>query len=165
MAKLFELSGNQRRQLALLYKQERDRLVAQRLQAILLLDCGKSAKEVGEILFVSPKTIKRWIKIYVALGLDALRTLKHDEKGVAPLLQVAQLQQLEKDLDSQIYCSAKEVMNYIEQEFGVKYSESGVLKILKKLNYSYKKPAVVPAKADFDRQVEFVGIYEGKKRV
>lgn len=162
--KIFKLSHKERKKLQRLYKQERDRLVSQRVQAILLLDSGKSAKEVAQILLVSPKTIKRWIKIYATLGWQALVTLKHNEKGVQARLNLEQLAKLEQHLDAEVASSAKEVMAYIEKEFGVTYSESGVTKLLKKLAYSYKKPALVPAKADFAKQQAFVELYQEKIR-
>lgn len=161
--KLFNLSRKERDELERRYKQERDRRVAERIQCIILLHDGKNAKEVAETLLVSKKTIKRWIKAFVKFGIEGLCKLKHGESGAELRLNGEQVERLEKHLQEQIR-STKEVMDYIEKEFGIKYSESGVFKLLKRLGYSYKKPQVVPAKADPEKQAAFVELYKEKKR-
>ena len=66
--KLFTLTRSQRDDLWRRYKQTTDRHVAERLHAILLLDEGRSAHEVGAILHLHPKTLKRWVKLFAAKG-------------------------------------------------------------------------------------------------
>lgn len=162
--KQFKLNRQQRDELERRYKQERDRRVAERLQCLILLHDGKSASEVGAILFISPKTVKRWIKVFVTYGLEGLCTLKYENSGRASGLSPEQQKEVEKYLDEQVPGSAKEVMAYLQQRFNLSYSESGVVKLLKRLNYSYKKPSVIPAKADAEQQAAFVALYTEKKR-
>lgn len=163
--KQFELSRKQRAELERRYKQQRDRRVAERIQCIFLLHGGHNALRVAKMLMVSSKTIKRWIRIFVNFGIEGLCTLKYENSGAVCGITDVQQNQLEKYLDEQIRCSAKEVMDYIEKEFGIKYTESGVLKLLKRMNYTYKKPAVVPSRADVKEQEAFVcGYTRGKKR-
>lgn len=163
--KQFKLSRKERDELERRYKQERDRRVAERIQCIILLHDGKNAKQVAEILMVSVKTIKRWIKIFVKYGVEGLGMLKYENSGAVCGLSLEQQEQLEKYLNEQVRSSAKEVMDYIEKAFGIKYSESGVLKLLKRLkySYSYKKPVVVPSKADPEKQAVFLELYQEKK--
>lgn len=131
-----------------------------RIQAILLLDGGRSLKEVAQILRVSPKTIKRWVKIFVGQGFEALCTLAYE--GTEPDVTPAQMTRLRAWLDEQIR-STKEARDWVEREFGLSYSESGIVKLLKRIGYSYKKPAQVPSKADPKAQAEWVAEY-GEKR-
>lgn len=89
---------------------------------------------------------------------------EYENSGAVCGLSREQQEQLEKYLNEQVRSSAKEIMDYIEKAFGIKYSESGVLKLLKRLKYSYKKPVVVPSKADPEKQAAFLELYQEKKR-
>jgi transposase len=162
--KQFKLERKEVMELERRYKQERDKRVAQRLQCIILLHNGKSAKEAAKILMVSKKTVKRWIKVFVRYGLEGLCSLNYNDSGLKCELSPKQLEELEKYLSEHVRSSAKEVMGYIEREFGIKYSENGVVKLLKRLGYRYKKPAVIPSKASKEKQIAFLEVYEEKKK-
>ena len=75
--KLFTLTRSQRDDLWRRYKQTTDRRVAERLHAILLLDEGRSASDVSAILHLHPKTLKRWIKLFAASGVEGLCTFQY----------------------------------------------------------------------------------------
>jgi transposase len=159
-AKLFELTEAQRQELRRLYRQEKDRVTADKIQCILLLAEGYNRNEVAHILMISPKTVKRWIQKYTQQGLDGLCKLSYDQNGHPEKLSAAEIEQLKNWLNEQGICSAKEVMNYIRKTFVQEYTVSGIQKLLKRLGYSYKKPAVIPAKADRTQQVAFVESYQ-----
>lgn len=162
--KLFNLSKKEREELENKYREERDKRIAQRILCILLLHGGKSAKEVAIVLMVRVKTIKRWIKIFTKFGIHGLCTLNYKNNGAVCELNNAQIEELKTFLNSEIRSSTKEVMSYIEKTFGVKYTENGVLRLLRRLGYRYRKPAIIPAKADYEKQAEFIARYEEKRR-
>jgi transposase len=60
--------------------------------------------------------------------------------------------------------STKEAIAWIEQQFGLDYSESGMVKLLNRLDYRYKQPAQVPSKADVDAQAAWLERYAAKRR-
>jgi transposase len=159
-AKLFELTKQEGKELRQRYRQEENRRIADRIQCILLLDAGHNKQEVASILMVSAKTVKRWVKKYAEAGLEGLCRLGYEKNGQGGGLNEAEREQLLSWLEAAGICSAKEVMNYIGQTFAKEYSQSGIEKLLKRLGYSYKKPAVVPAKADPVQQAEFVQQYQ-----
>jgi transposase len=158
--RLFTLTRKQRKDMEGQYRQTSERRIGERIQAILLLDAGRTAREVAEILRVHPKTIKRWVKIFAEHGRDDLVTLKYE--GQDGLLTRQHREQFELWLDEQIR-STKEAIAYVEQAFSVSYGESGMVKLLARLGYSYKKPAQGPSKADPDEQARWVAEY-GEKR-
>lgn len=80
--KQFKLSRKERDELERRYKQERDKRVAERIQCIILLHDGKNAKQVAEILMVSVKTIKRWVKIFVKYGIEELCKLNYENTRI-----------------------------------------------------------------------------------
>ena len=158
--KLFTLTRTQRDAMERRHRQTTDRRVAERIHCILLLERGRNAREVAEILRLSTKTIKRWVKIYAEHGLDELCTLHYE--GNDGRLAPEQLERLQAWLDDGIR-STKEAIDWVEREYGVTYGESGMAKLLARLGYSFKKPAVVPAKADSKVQEEWVAHYLEKR--
>jgi hypothetical protein len=62
-----------------------------------------------------------------------------------------QQQQFTSWLDSDVRSTA-EAISWVEQQFGLSYSESGMRKLLKRLDYRYKQPSILPAKADVEAQ-------------
>lgn len=158
--KLFTLTRSQREELWRRYKQTDERRVAERIHAILLLDEGRSAHDVSAILHLHPKTLKRWIRLFATAGVDALCSFHY--VGNTPSLSPAQLQQFTAWVDEQVR-STKEAIAWVEAQFGFDYTESGMLKLLKRLDYRYKKPAQVPSKADREAQVAWLESYVEKR--
>jgi transposase len=158
--KLFTLSRTQREDMWRRFKQTDDRRLAERLHAILLLDSDLNAASVSTILHVHPKTLKRWIKAFVAGGEDALTTLHY--AGCDGLLTDQQQQQFTTWLDAEVRSTA-EAIAWVEKTFGFSYTDSGMRKLLKRLDYRYKQPSVLPAKADPKAQAMWVETYTAKR--
>jgi N12 class adenine-specific DNA methylase len=67
-----------------------------------------------------------------------------------------QLASLDAHLQENVYLSAKAVAHWVKETFGVSYTESGMTAVLHRLGYVYKKPKLVPGKADAQAQREFL---------
>ncbi|CAD7839076.1 MAG: Mobile element protein, partial [Olavius algarvensis Gamma 1 endosymbiont] len=59
-------------------------------------------------------------------------------------------------LQTNLYLSAKAVAHWVEETYGVSYTESGMTAALHRLGYVYKKPRYVPGKADREAQEQFL---------
>jgi transposase len=158
--KQFTLSRSQRDAMWRRFKQTDNRRIAERLHAILLLDGGQNAQAVCSILKVHPNTLKRWVKLFVTGGEEALTTLNY--VGGDGNLTVAQQQELVTWLDAEVRSTA-EAVAWVEQQFGVSYTDSGMVKLLKRLDYRFKQPDVLPSKADPKKQAEWVETYRQKR--
>jgi transposase len=158
--KLFTLSRKQRDDLERRYKQTAERRISERIQAILLLDAGHNREQVARILHLNPKTITRWLRIFVHHGIDTLCTL-HSGGNDANLTPPEQAE-LIIWLDAGVR-STKEAIAWVETTFQVSYTESGMRKLLQRLGYRYKKPVPVPAKANPDHQLAWLDQYLEKK--
>jgi transposase len=158
--KQFTLSRSQRDAMWRRFKQTDNRRVAERLHAILLLDSGQNAQSVCSILPIHPNTLKRWGNIFVTRGEEALTTLNY--VGGDGNLTAAQQQQLVTWLDAEVR-STTEAVAWIEEQFGVSYTDSGMVKLLKRLDYRFKQPEVLPSKADPKKQAEWVETYREKR--
>lgn len=158
--KQFRLSRSQREDMWRRVKQTDDRRIAERLHAILLLDAGQNAESVSTILHIHRNTLKRWVKTFVAGGEQALTTLNY--VPAAGNLSPAQLEQFRIWLDAEVRSTA-EAMAWIDETFGVTYTDSGMVKLLKRLDYRFKQPDVLPAKADPEKQAAWVETYTAKR--
>jgi transposase len=158
--KLFSLSRSQREDMWRRFKQTDDRRVAERLHAILLLDSGQNADAVSSILHIHPKTLKRWLKAFTSGGEDALTSFKY--VGGDGWMTDEQLHLFMTWLDSDVHSTA-EAISWVEEQFGLSYSDSGMRKLLGRLDYRYKQPSVLPAKADPEAQAAWVDTYTAKK--
>jgi transposase len=158
--KLFSLSRTQREDMWRRFKQTDDRRIAERLHAILLLDSGQNAESVSTILHLHPKTLKRWVKAFASGGEEALTRFNY--VGGDGWLTDEQQQQFTTWLDADVRSTA-EAITWVEEQFGLSYSDSGMRKLLKRLGYRYKQPAVLPAKAKPDVQAAWVETYTAKR--
>lgn len=158
--KQFTLSQSQRAAMWRRFKQTDNHRVAERLHAILLLDSGHNAAAVCTILRIHPKTLKRWIASFVTGGEDALTTFQF--AGCDGLLTPVQQQQFMDWLDAEVR-STVDAIAWVEQAFGYTYTDSGMRKLLKRLDYRYKQPTILPAKADPAAQAAWVQTYTAKR--
>ena len=158
--KLFTLSRSQREDLWRRFKQTDDRRIAERLHAILLLDSGQNADAVSAILHIHPKTLKRWVNAFASGGEDALTSFKY--VGGDGWMTDAQVHQFTTWLDTDVRSTAAAIA-WVEEQVGLSYSDSGMRKLLKRLDYRYKQPSVLPAKADPEAQAAWVDTYTAKR--
>jgi transposase len=158
--KLFTLSRTQRQDMWRRFKQTDDRRIAERLHAILLLDDGQNIEAVSRILHIHPKTLKRWVKAFASGGEEALTRFNY--VGGDGWLTDEQQQQFTTWLDGDVR-STTQAIAWVEEQFDLSYSDSGMRKLLKRLDYRYKQPAVLPAKAKPDVQAAWIETYTTKR--
>jgi len=124
----------------------RDKREADRIKAVLALATGWRAEEVAEILQIDANTVRNHFKRYREGGIQALRDIAF--RGSACALDADELAVLDLHLQEYLYLSAKAVARWVQETFGVSYTESGMTALLHRLGYVYKKPKLVPGKAD-----------------
>ena len=152
----YTLSAEQLDELYDAHRATRDKREADRIKAVVLLANGWTAEDVAEALLVEPNTVRNHFKCYREGGIDALRAIGTGVGGSACALDAQQLADLDAHLQENVYLSAKEVAHWVKETFGVSYTESGMTAVLHRLGYVYKKPKLVPGKADAQAQREFL---------
>jgi len=70
------------------------------------------------------------------------------------------LVELDAHLQANLYLSARAVAYWVKETFGVSYTHSGMTAVLRRLGYVYKKPRLVPGKADREAQTQFLETYD-----
>jgi transposase len=139
-------------------KKKRD---ADRIKAIILLGTGWTIREVAEVLLLDDETIRNYLKRYKTGELNAL--LNDNYKGYSGKLCGLEIFQLDEHLNENTYLSTKEVVSYVAKRFQVDFSVSGMTGWLHRWGYVYKKPKLVPGKADAKAQEEFISSYRELK--
>ena len=121
-------------------------LEKRRFQAIRLLDQGLNQSEVARRVKVARQTVVRWVAQYRERGKEGLR--KAGRAGRKARLSVPQRERLEgllrrgpEALGYQTpLWTCPRVAHLIEQEFGIRYHEGHVWKILVGLGWSPQRP-------------------------
>lgn len=140
------------------HRRERDRRIADRIKAIIHKNNGWTNKEIAEALFLDEETVSTHIDEY-----SASKKLKPENGGSQSNLNSKQIEELDKHLTEKTYETAGQIIEYIENTYGISYTQSGINNLLHRLNFSYKKPTAIPAKADSEKQAIFIEAYEKLK--
>ena len=148
------LSQPERDSLKALHRQERDKKICDRIKAILLLDNGWSYDRIATALLLDSDTIRRYYTMYLDGGKEALFNLNYSGKPCE--LDQDQLDELKSYVKKKSPTSALEVVGFIKEHFNIEYTTSGVIGLLHRLGFVYKKPKLVPGKADPEQQERFL---------
>lgn len=141
------------------HKTIRDKRLADRIKAVLSLNAGHDYSQVASILLLDEVTLRRYVKSFKEKGLAGLLEF-HYTGGQAKLTKATELELKNHLIDSpHIYLTAKEVASFVKHHYKVSYSIIGITKLLHRLGFVYKKPKLVPAKADRKAQQQFLDEY------
>ena len=153
----YELPPDQVALLRRAHKQTRDRAAADRIKAIVLLSQGWKPVTVAEALLIDERTVREYFRTFQHKGLDGL--MFRSFLGREPYLNSETQAELAQYLNDVAPATAKEVVVHVRKKYGVSYSISGMTKLLRRMNFVYKKTKSVPAKAEAEAQREFVKQY------
>jgi transposase len=73
----FSLATLLRKKIEKRRREQQDARIHQRLSALLWLNKGYSTDQVAELLDVCPRTVRNWVALFQAGGLDALCYLEY----------------------------------------------------------------------------------------
>lgn len=126
-----------------------------KITTALMLGLGFNAADTAAALGIDEATVYRYAEKYRA-SKDLDQYLVDNYTIYAGKLSADQLAQLEAELKSKLYTSAKQIGAFIKERFGVDYTAEGLVPLLKRIGFVYKKTRQVPAKADAAEQEAFL---------
>ena len=135
---------------------------ADKIKAILFLDKGWTYNQICEALLLDERTIHRYRKLYEEEGLDGLLENRH--KGRLCKLTAEEQKDLTEELRNKLYSNTKQICGFIKKKYRKVYTPKGLVPLLRKLGFSYKKTKSVPAKANEDAQKKFIKGYEKRRK-
>lgn len=125
-----------------------------KVTCILMFSNGRSLKTISEDLGVSLASIYRYIGQYQNSGTEGL--IGDHYKAYWGRLDSNQIAALRKEVKEHVYTDAKQVVKWILCTFGVKYTQQGVVDLLNRIGFTYKKTTEVPCEANAADQLEFM---------
>lgn len=149
------LTDYDREQLKVQHKKERDKRICDRIKAILLTDEGWSPQQIAKVLLITAQAVREHIREY-----QSSHKLKPENGGSEGKLSEEQAGKLIAHLETHTYLYVKDIVAYIETEFKVTYTVHGLRHWLIRHDFSYKKPAIVPGRANKERQEQWLNEYE-----
>jgi transposase len=158
----YSLSAEQLAELRAAHRRTRDQREADRIKAVVSLASGWPAEQVAAVLLIDPNTVRNYFRRYREGGLPGLLQMAYQGSDCA--LSDTQLVALDTHVQTHLYLTAKDVAAWVEEEFGVAYTASGMTALLHRLGFVYKKPKLVPGKADPQAQEAFLAEYEKLKQ-
>ncbi|HSQ57368.1 MAG TPA: helix-turn-helix domain-containing protein, partial [Gemmata sp.] len=112
-------------------KQVSDRRIFSRLCALLWLDDGMSQERVAQLLGITPRQVRKWVRTYRTQGLDGRATLHY--QGDPGQLRRSQIERLKAEIQTGRFHNVRQIAAWIEQTFQVRYSESGIKALLRRI--------------------------------
>jgi transposase len=158
----FRLDKQELAELRAAHRRARNVREAYRINAVILLGNGRTAADVADALLIDPETVRTYFKRYKKGGIDEL--LRMNYAGNEALLDAAQLLVLDAHLQEHLHLTAESVARWVKERWEVCYAPSGMAAVLRRLGYVYKKPKLVPGKADATAQKAFLEEYENLKK-
>lgn len=149
------LSVEERENLRAQHKKERDKRICYRINAVLLADIGWSYRQIADALLLSDEAVRQHIQEY-----QVSRKIKPENGGSTSKLNAQQTEALLQHLYGHTYLFSKDIAAYIKAIFAIEYTVSGITAWLQAHGFSYKKPAVVPGKANRVIQEQWIKEYE-----
>ena len=121
----------------------------------MLADDGLTNVQISRVLLLDDTTIARHIADF-----KKSNKLKPENGGSSSKLSDEQATKPIEHIDSQTYTKAADICAYVQEKFGISYSVQGMTNWLHAHGFSFKQPKEVPAKADPQKQEEFLESYE-----
>ena len=129
------LSNSEVKELKALHKREPNRKFADRIKTVILLNDGWNYSQISKILLLDDQTVINYEKYYLESGLDGL--LKFNCKGGISRLTKTQENELKQHIHENCYHDSKALINYVSDNYGIKYSSSGIVVVPRGLRTAF----------------------------
>src|SRR5690349_18781389 len=154
-------TGRTPAELRALARRERDGRVSSRLLALANALDGMSRDEAARAAGMDRQTLRDWVHRYNAEGIEGLRDRPRPgrpcalDEGQQAALKGLILRGPRLERDGCVAWRARDLRGLVERRFGVRYSESGVRRLLRGLDLSWQKARPVHPEADPKAQERF----------
>ena len=139
----------------------RDARAARRMLALALVLEGSSREEAARAAGMDRQTLRDWVHRYNAEGVAGLRDRPRPgrpcglDEGQQAALKALILRGPDLARDGCVAWRARDLRGLAERRFGVRYSESGIRRVLHGLDLSWQKARPVHPEADPKAQERF----------
>lgn len=135
------------------YQQERDPELRPRWHALWLVRRGRSLRAAAGVLGVDERSVRRWVAWYRTGGTAAVAQHRRGGRTGQPAWLTAEQQAAVRVAASDgAFRTAAEAAQWVEAQFGVRYTASGMRAVLHRLACRPKVPRPLAEKADLAAQ-------------
>ena len=124
----------------------------------MLLDLGWSCERVAAAFLLDDDTVRDWYRAYERGGVEGLKSFGHE--GGSSRLTDEQEVALGDWVDVHCPRSIRKVGAWVRRTYGLSYSRSGLIALLHRLGFDYRKPETMPRGLDDAKQQAFIDRYE-----
>ncbi len=130
-----------------------------KVTVLLMLHLGERVEKISTCLGISEATVHNYEQKYVSKGLDVY--LEDDYVAYQGKLNAEEKSVLSEELTRNVYQNTAQIVHYVEQRFGKPYTCQGIVPLLHRLGFVYKKTKLAPCEADVSEQEAFVESLKG----
>ena len=152
------LTSDKRMRLLRSHKLERDGRKKDRIKFILLFNDGWSYEQISKALFLDDQTLRNHWRDYEYGGLDSLLSFCYS--GRPSKLSNIEYKDLELHLSDNTYLTSYQIRQHIKRVYKKEYTKKGVISLLHKMGFVYKKAKLVPGNPDVEKQKLFIENYQ-----
>jgi transposase len=137
-----------------LARRERDGRVSARLLALANALEGMPREEAARLAGMTGQTLGDWVHRYNEEGVEGLRDRPRPgrpcalDEGRRAALKALILKRPKLERDGCVAWRARDLGELVERRFGVRYGETGMLRLLKGLELSWQKARPIHPEAD-----------------
>ena len=154
-------TGRTPAELRMLARRERDGRVSGRLLALANALDGMSREAAARAAGMDRQTLRDWVHRYNAEGIEGLRDRPRPgrpcalDEGRQAALKALILKGPKLERDGCVAWRIRDLCRLVEDRFGVRYGETGMLRLVKSLDLSRQKARPVHPEADPKAQERF----------
>jgi len=144
-----------------LHKSQKEKVKADRIKIILLLNQGFTNEQVAEILLLDFDTVTKWKHRFLERTDINDLTLWIEDNYVSNFgkLSCTQISWLRNYINTFKVADKKELIEVLQNSFNVVYEKSGLQKLLHRIGFSNKKIHKLPGGVDLEKQAEFINFF------
>jgi transposase len=125
-----------------------------KVTSMLMLHRGFSVQTVSESLGIDVSTVYRYAALYSGGGLTCLTAKRY--KGYWGMLSSHEISLLRAELKRSIYTDSQGISLWIKTSFVISYTPEGVVDLLNRIGFTYKKTKEIPCEGSVEKQEAFV---------
>jgi transposase len=152
--KAIVLTNEEREDIERQRRETPDKRIYMRLSAVLLVADGMARDKVAALLGITTRVLRKWLNLYRNRGLLALCTFHF--RGDPGKLTPAQIESLKAEVAKGRFRSSKQIRAWIEEQFKVVYSLSGLKDLLYRIGVTFHQVSAFLWKGDRKKQRAFV---------
>jgi len=127
--------------------------VQRRMEALWLKSQNISHKQICQFTGISSNTLTDYLRKYLEYGIEGLKEANFYQPQSELMQHTTTIEAYFREHPP---ASVKEAMAKIEELTGIKRSENRVREFLKSIGMAPRKVGMIPAKADLDKQEQFI---------